>query len=80
MVTALTEGDDPLPALAFDATLAITREGRVERAGLQDLKKKAPAELETCLQNVLEGLRFPAAEAPSEARFPVIFQAAVVGP
>jgi serine/threonine protein kinase len=80
MVAALTDGDDPLPALAFEATLAITREGRVERAGLEALKNKAPAELRTCLQGVLEGLRFPAAETPSEARFPVIFQAAVVGP
>jgi hypothetical protein len=80
MVAALTEGDEPLPALAFEASLAIAREGRVERAQLAAMKGKAPAELQPCLQGVLEAVRFPAASAPSEARFPIVFQSAVVGP
>jgi hypothetical protein len=80
MVTALTEDRGPLPALAFEASFGVTPEGRPERVRLAAMKGDAPAELQACLQGVLEGLRYPAAEGPSEARFPIVFQSAVVGP
>jgi len=80
MIAALTEGEPALPALAFEVAFDITPQGRVERAQITAAKGQAPASLRACLQSAIDGLRFPEAGAPSHARFPVIFQPAVVGP
>ena len=80
MVAALTDGQEALPALAFEVSFGITKEGRVERTQLNSTQGRAPSELRACLQGAIEGLRFPASGAPSELRFPLVFQPSVVGP
>lgn len=80
MVTALTNGEEALPALAFDVSFTIGKEGRVEHAQLGAAQGQAPSSLRSCLQGAIEAMRFPAAGAASEARFPLVFQPSVVGP
>jgi serine/threonine-protein kinase len=80
MVAALTAGKPPLPALAFDVSLRVSPAGRVERAQVAATEDNEPPALRACLQAAIDGLRFPTAGAASEARFPVVFQPAVVGP
>jgi serine/threonine-protein kinase len=80
MVAALTSGQPALPVLAFEVSLRVSPEGRVERAQVTTTQREAPAPLRACLQGVIDGLRFPAAGAASDARFPIVFQPAVVGP
>jgi serine/threonine-protein kinase len=80
MVAALTSGQPALPALAYDVSLRVSPAGRVERAQVTSTSANAPPAIRACLQAAIDGLRFPTAAAASEARFPVVFQPAVVGP
>ena len=80
MVAALTSGQPALPALAYDVSLRVSPAGRVERAQVTSTSNSPPPAIRACLQAAIDGLRFPAAGAASEARFPVVFQPAVVGP
>jgi serine/threonine-protein kinase len=80
MVAALTAGQPPLPAVAYDVSLRVSPAGRVERAQVTTTSTSAPPSVRACLQGVIDGLHFPTAGAASEARFPVVFQPAVVGP
>jgi len=80
MVAALTAGQPPLPAVAYDVSLRVSPAGRVERAQVTTTSTSAPPAVRACLQAVIDGLSFPTAGAASEARFPVVFQPAVVGP
>jgi tRNA A-37 threonylcarbamoyl transferase component Bud32 len=80
MVAALTAGQPPLPAVAYDVSLRVAPAGRVERAQVTTTSTSAPPAVRACLQGVIDGLHFPTAGAASEARFPVVFQPAVVGP
>jgi hypothetical protein len=76
LVEALTQGAPPPPALHLDVSMTIAKDGVVRSAAIEG---KAEESLRACVGAAVRALKFPASDAESSARFPVVFQPAVVG-
>ena len=74
----LRAGNDPAPDPApvrLDAELTIDPSGTVSKLALRG---DAPDAMRSCAQTAIQSWRFPTASAPTEVRFPMVFQPNIV--
>jgi tRNA A-37 threonylcarbamoyl transferase component Bud32 len=76
VVNQLLAGAAKPEPLRLDVELRVAPNGRVEHV---ELRGGAPADLSSCLRARLSESQFPAAEAPTSFRYPLVLAATVVG-